>query len=160
MCPAFVSGIVFGDAPVSYWPIFSFSEKSLRKLTQPSSPLVSKVANVVCRWNPTHWSCAVMSPQWWRNTIDMIFFDECFFFCCRCWQVSIESDNVMPMEMLPINSNGGQGYGFILYRTDLWKEPWQITIHDISDSAQVTTRDALRKCIRSKKEGRNNTRSY
>lgn len=51
--------------------------------------------------------------------------------------VSVESDNVMPMEMLPINNNGGQGYGFILYRTELWKEPWQITIHDISDSAQV-----------------------
>ena len=160
MCPAFVSGIVIGDAPVSHWPIFSFSQKcqkSLRKLTRPSSVLVSKV----CRWNPTHWLCAVlrMSPQWWQNTIDMIFFMN-FFLCGRCWQVSIESDNVMPMEMLPINNNGGQGYGFILYRTELWKEPWQITIHDISDSAQVTTRDALRKCIRSKKEGRSNTRSY
>ena len=85
---------------------------------------------------------------------------ECFFCCCCCWQVSVESDNVMPMEMLPINNNGGQGYGFILYRTELWKEPWQITIHDISDSAQVTTGDAHRKCIRFKKGGRNQTRSY
>ena len=83
-----------------------------------------------------------------------------FFFCGRCWQVSIESDNVMPMEMLPINNNGGQGYGFILYRTELWKEPWQITIHNISDSAQVTTGDAHRKYIRSKKGGCNHTWSF
>ena len=30
MCPAFVSGIVIGDAPVSYWPIFSFSQMCQR----------------------------------------------------------------------------------------------------------------------------------
>ena len=45
MRPAIDSGIVTGDAPVSYWPIFSQFQKSLRKLTRPISLLVSKVAN-------------------------------------------------------------------------------------------------------------------
>ena len=49
----------------------------------------------------------------------------------------------MPMEMLPINNNGGQGYGFILYRTELWKEPWEIIIHNISDNAQVPVKIAM-----------------
>ncbi|XP_071958964.1 beta-galactosidase-1-like protein 2 [Antedon mediterranea] len=30
-----------------------------------------------------------------------------------------QSDKVMSMEMLPINNNGGQGYGYILYRTKI-----------------------------------------
>ena len=46
ICPAVVSGIVTGDAPVSYWSIFfpvpSNSLRSLRKLTRPSFLLVSK----------------------------------------------------------------------------------------------------------------------
>ncbi|XP_033107748.1 beta-galactosidase-1-like protein 2 [Anneissia japonica] len=29
----------------------------------------------------------------------------------------VKSEIVMPMEMLPINNNGGQGYGYVLYRT-------------------------------------------
>jgi len=41
------------------------------------------------------------------------------------------------MEMLPINNNGGQGYGFILYRTELHQAAEEITIHNISDNAQV-----------------------
>ena len=50
ICPTIVSGIVTGDPPVSYWPIFfpcpyQQSQKSLRDLTQPRFLLVSKVAN-------------------------------------------------------------------------------------------------------------------
>ncbi|XP_074634626.1 beta-galactosidase-1-like protein 2 isoform X3 [Acropora palmata] len=51
--------------------------------------------------------------------------------------ISIDNDKVMPMEMLPINNNGGQGYGFILYRTELHQAAEEITIHNISDNAQV-----------------------
>ena len=43
----------------------------------------------------------------------------------------------MPMEQLPINNNGGQGYGFILYEKELDTVPREITIHNISDRAQV-----------------------
>ena len=45
MRPAIVSGIVTGDAPISYWPFFSLSQKSLRTLARPSSSLISKVVN-------------------------------------------------------------------------------------------------------------------
>ena len=53
MRPAMVSGIVSGDALVSYWPIFfpvpSNSPRSLcEKFTRPSLPYVSKVANWRC----------------------------------------------------------------------------------------------------------------
>ncbi|XP_015755395.1 PREDICTED: beta-galactosidase-1-like protein 2 [Acropora digitifera] len=51
--------------------------------------------------------------------------------------ISIDNDKVMPMEMLPINNNGGQGYGFILYRRELHQAAEEITIHNISDNAQV-----------------------
>ncbi|XP_068685890.1 beta-galactosidase-1-like protein 2 [Montipora foliosa] len=50
---------------------------------------------------------------------------------------SVESDKVMPMEMLPINNNGGQGYGFVLYQAELQTVPREITIFNISDNAQV-----------------------
>ena len=48
--PAIVSGIVTGDVPVSYWPIFfacllKQPQTSLRKLTRSSLPPVSIVAN-------------------------------------------------------------------------------------------------------------------
>ena len=49
MCTALVSGIVTGDAPVSYWPFFLLSlvqsQRSLRNLTQLNCLLISKVAN-------------------------------------------------------------------------------------------------------------------
>ena len=51
----------------------------------------------------------------------------------------------MPMEMLPINNNGGQGYGFILYRRELQNAPWEITIFNIRDSAQVTNGSKLQR---------------
>ena len=53
MRPAIVSGMVTGDVPVSYWPIFfpvpSNSPRSLcaKKLTRPSFPLSSNVANYI-----------------------------------------------------------------------------------------------------------------
>ena len=37
--PKIVSGIVTGDATISYWPLFSLSQKSLRKFTRPSLSL-------------------------------------------------------------------------------------------------------------------------
>ena len=49
----------------------------------------------------------------------------------------VDTENVMPMEQLPINNNGGQGYGFILYEKELDTIPREITIHNISDRAQV-----------------------
>ena len=49
----------------------------------------------------------------------------------------METTNVMPMEQLPINNNGGQGYGFTLYQTELDNLPNEIVIHNVSDRAQV-----------------------
>ena len=49
----------------------------------------------------------------------------------------MESDDVMPMERLPINNNGGQGYGFILYQTELAKFPKEIVMEQVFDRAQV-----------------------
>ena len=47
MRPEIVSGIVTGDAPVSYWPFFSCPwqhiQKSLQKFIRPDLPLVFKV---------------------------------------------------------------------------------------------------------------------
>ena len=43
----------------------------------------------------------------------------------------------MSMESLPINNNGGQGYGFILYQKELDSVPDEIIIHNVSDRAQV-----------------------
>ena len=43
----------------------------------------------------------------------------------------------MPMEMLPINDDSGQGYGFTLYQAQLEKAADEITIHKVSDRAQV-----------------------
>lgn len=53
------------------------------------------------------------------------------------FKTPVETENVMPMEQLPINNNGGQGYGFILYQKELDTVPREITIHNISDRAQV-----------------------
>ena len=49
----------------------------------------------------------------------------------------MERDHVMPMEQLPINNNGGQGYGFILYQTELAKFPEEIVMEQVFDRAQV-----------------------
>lgn len=49
----------------------------------------------------------------------------------------VDSDDVMPMEQLPINNNGGQGYGFILYQTELPRVPKEIVIEQALDRAQV-----------------------
>ena len=52
-------------------------------------------------------------------------------------QSPVESNNVMPMEQLPINNDGGQGYGFILYQTKLSQFPTEILIEEVLDRAQV-----------------------
>ena len=49
----------------------------------------------------------------------------------------MKSDDVMPMEQLPINNNGGQGYGFILYQTELAEFPKEIVMEQVFDRAQV-----------------------
>ena len=59
----------------------------------------------------------------------------------------VESMNVMAMEKLPINNNGGQGYGFILYETTLKRLPKQITIQHVYDRAQVLSTHALQGSI-------------
>ncbi|KAL9963399.1 hypothetical protein ACROYT_G026909 [Oculina patagonica] len=53
------------------------------------------------------------------------------------YHTPVESDDVMPMEQLPINNNGGQGYGFILYQTELPHLPKEIVIEQVLDRAQV-----------------------
>ncbi|KAK2573720.1 Beta-galactosidase-1-like protein 2 [Acropora cervicornis] len=50
---------------------------------------------------------------------------------------SVESDKVLSMEELPINNNGGQGYGFILYQTEISQVPREISIDNVLDRAQV-----------------------
>ena len=59
----------------------------------------------------------------------------------------VESMNVMAMEKLPINNNGGQGYGFILYQTTLKRVPKEITIQHVYDRAQVLSTHALQGSI-------------
>lgn len=49
----------------------------------------------------------------------------------------MESDHVIPMEQLPINNDGGQGYGFILYQTELGDFPKEIVMEQVFDRAQV-----------------------
>lgn len=53
------------------------------------------------------------------------------------YKTPIDSDHVMPMEQLPINNNGGQGYGFILYQTELLHVPKEIVMEKVVDRAQV-----------------------
>lgn len=50
---------------------------------------------------------------------------------------SVESDKVLSMEELPINNNGGQGYGFILYQTEISQVPREVSIDNVLDRAQV-----------------------
>lgn len=49
----------------------------------------------------------------------------------------MESDHVIPMEQLPVNNDGGQGYGFILYQTELADFPKEIVMEQVFDRAQV-----------------------
>lgn len=51
--------------------------------------------------------------------------------------IPVESDHVMPMEQLPVNNNGGQGYGFILYQAELTDFPKEIVMEQVFDRAQV-----------------------
>ena len=50
MCPAIVSGIVTGDASVSYWSIFSLSPATVpevfAKANSPQFPSFSKMGNL------------------------------------------------------------------------------------------------------------------
>ncbi|XP_077985074.1 beta-galactosidase-1-like protein 2 isoform X2 [Glandiceps talaboti] len=51
---------------------------------------------------------------------------------------AISSDNVMPMEMIPINNMGGQGYGFVVYRTVIDGKAQQLSFtRPVKDRGQV-----------------------
>ena len=50
----------------------------------------------------------------------------------------MKSKDVMAMEFLPINNNGGQGYGFTLYQTELDSLPKSIEIYKVADRAQAS----------------------
>ena len=61
----------------------------------------------------------------------------------------VETENVLSMERLPINNDGGQGYGFILYQKELESIPEEIVIHNISDRAQVKDKESSNSKCRS-----------
>ncbi len=47
-------------------------------------------------------------------------------------------ESAVAMEKLPINQNGGQGYGFLLYRTNIDHKPETLHLnHPPHDRAQV-----------------------
>ncbi|XP_031562166.1 beta-galactosidase-1-like protein 2 [Actinia tenebrosa] len=50
---------------------------------------------------------------------------------------SVESEYPVPMESLPINNNGGQGYGYILYQTTIPPSAKQLKIESYRDRAKV-----------------------
>ena len=58
-------------------------------------------------------------------------------FVCFCILQPVKSKDVMPMEMLPINNDSGQSYGFILYTTILPKDAKTLTIYDAHDYVTV-----------------------
>lgn len=50
----------------------------------------------------------------------------------------IYNDDILPMEKLPINNGGGQGYGFLLYRTRVNTKPTRLALsRSPRDRAQV-----------------------
>eukprot|EP00794_Sanderia_malayensis_P010739 gene10739-11888_t len=55
----------------------------------------------------------------------------------------VSSSNVMPMEMLPINRNAGQSYGYTLYSTSLSNEAKVVTIFDAADRVTVILNDEI-----------------
>ena len=67
MRPEIVSGIVTGDATVSYWPFFSCPwqhiQKSLQKFIRPNLPLVFKVQFAVKATNLFPWTCDAQNAK-------------------------------------------------------------------------------------------------
>jgi len=113
------------DAPLSEAGDITEKFQALRKVFKQYNP---KTEDEVPK--------SLLYPQ--RKKYETVRMNDCLELSdLSLFLTSIESGKVLPMEMLPINNNGGQGYGFILYRTELWKEPWEIIIHNISDNAQV-----------------------
>lgn len=49
----------------------------------------------------------------------------------------MESEYPVPMESLPINNHGGQGYGYILYQTTISSGAKELKIESYRDRAQV-----------------------
>ena len=104
MRPAIVSGIVTGDAPLSYWLICPLSlltvPEVFAKLTRPSFLLVSKVANFYSAY--TAISRKVVGKVIWDmiNTVS----DDCTcrtYFCC----FPLALANTFPRPFVPILSN-------------------------------------------------------
>ena len=58
----------------------------------------------------------------------------CIFTC----QDPVKSKDVMAMEFLPINNNGGQGYGFTLYQTELDSQPKEVVINKVYDRVMAS----------------------
>ncbi|XP_048588941.1 beta-galactosidase-1-like protein 2 isoform X2 [Nematostella vectensis] len=56
---------------------------------------------------------------------------------------AIDIAAVTPMEFLPINNNGGQGYGFTIYQTTLKHHAKSLTIEKIRDRAHVILNSKL-----------------
>ena len=50
----------------------------------------------------------------------------------------MKSKDVMAMEFLPINNNGGQGYGFTLYQTELDSQPKEVVINKVYDRVMAS----------------------
>lgn len=74
------------------------------------------------------------SDEWFDDNPPVI----CYHFISGFFpQTSVESDEVMSMERLPINNDGGQGYGFTLYQTELSQFPKKLLIEKVLDRAQV-----------------------
>ena len=53
----------------------------------------------------------------------------------------------MPMELLPINNNSGQSYGYILYATQISKDAKIASVYDVADRMTVRMCLPLRLCL-------------
>ena len=50
----------------------------------------------------------------------------------------MKQKDVVSMEMLPINNDAGQSYGYILYSTKIPKSSKKVTIHEAADRVTVS----------------------
>jgi len=64
----------------------------------------------------------------------------------------VVSKNVMPMEMLPINKNSGQSYGFTLYATKISKGAKKVYIYDAVDRITVIVNGVIVRDVESLRE--------
>ncbi|EDO38379.1 predicted protein, partial [Nematostella vectensis] len=55
----------------------------------------------------------------------------------KIFDQAIVSDTVKPVEFLPINNHGGQGYGFVIYQTALKHDAKSLVVEIVRDRAHV-----------------------